>query len=177
MNENMRTYRRELALYALANSTEPMMSAELAEFMCTLAEGEEHAAHCTQGLDAAAVAGVLKRLENEGLVVQGEPKRDKRAGVPRPSWRYALGPAEAKRVTLPEPPPRGSRTATPEPAPNPYDDLSKPQLYALLEAGDAALLELARAQQESLQTLQRTADVCSRIRQRLVAAGLEDRLP
>jgi hypothetical protein len=190
MSENLRIYRRELALYALAKSIEPLMASELVELMRSLSESEAHPEHCMKALDTLTVSGVLKRLENEALAEQSGTKRDRRAGADRPAWRYSLGRAAAQKVSMPDPPPPPSTTQMlPPPLPRTeptlaqewdesrYDNLTRSQLYALLEVGDMALMELARLQQESLLSLQRAAALTGRIRTRLVEAGLGGRLP
>lgn len=181
MSRNLRVYRRDLALYALAGSSEPLMASELADYMVELTRSEAHPDHCRSGIDSATASGVLRSLSNEKLVVQDGEKTDRRAGRPAPTWKYAMGKEAAKRVRMPEPPPSGapltSQLRGQEQKEDPYEGLNRTQMYALLEVGDMAIQELARLQQESMQILQRTSEFASRVRLKLVAAGLEDRLP
>jgi len=181
MSENLRDYRRGLALHALAHGAEPMTASELAEAMGSMSMAEGHPATCWRGIDGPSTLGLLRALENAGLVEQtGETKRDSRSGRAPPTWRYAPGGAPAKQVPLPHPPADLAAQSLQAQAPDDharYGDLTRPQLYALLEVGDMALLEVARMAQESIQGLNRVADFAGRVRHKLVAAGLEDRLP
>lgn len=181
MSESLREYRRGLALYALAHAKSPMTAAETAAAMGELAMGEGHPPACWSNLDAPTVLGILRSLENAGLVIQSdERRRDTRNGRPAPTWDFVGTAAARKAVSMPEPPPKGAPRRALDQAPasgGDYHDLTRPQLYALLEVGDLALQELARMQQEGLQTLQRASEFNGRIRQKLVSAGLEDRLP
>jgi hypothetical protein len=174
MSENLREYRRGLALYVLASQKQPLTAADLVEAMNTTAMNEGHPEDCWRSFDAPGAIGVLRALENARLVEQGEKAWDGRAGRETPTWRYALGPVAAQKVRLPEPPPaRPARAvaaaATPE---DPYAGLDRRQLYAMLEVGDMAMAELARLQAEGFASLQRSLQVNARIRLRLAEVGL-----
>lgn len=174
MSTGMREYRRGLALYVVAHSREPLTAGEVAEAMGTTAMGEGHPSSCWQDLEAPAALGMLRALENAGLVEQtGDTKRDSRSGRTPPTWRYAMGSVAAKRVLLPEPPapsPAARALAAQAPAPadaSPYAGMTRQELYAVLEVSDLYTTACA-------QFMQQVADLNSRARRILAAAGLAD---
>lgn len=168
----MREYRRGLALFAVAHGKEPMTAAEIAEAMGELAMNDGHPKACWSGLDAPAVVGILRSLENAGLVEQAPETKRHRAGRQAPTWRYSLGAAAAKKVQMPEPPPRD---AAPSPATralhaedeSPYSGMTRQQLYAVLEVSDLYVAQCA-------QFMQQVNATNSRARRILADVGLGD---
>ena len=173
MSENLREYHRGLTLYAVAHCKAPMTAAEIAESMGALAMNEGHPRTCFEGIAGPTVLGWLRALENAGLVEQtGTTKRDTRRGSNVPTWCYSLDAAAARKVSMPEPPPKGAaaRAATDLPAladDSPYAGMTRQQLYAVLEASDVYVAGLA-------QFVQHVNDLNSRARRILAAAGLGD---
>lgn len=172
MSENLREYHRGLALYVVAHSQSPLTAAEVAEHMGTLAMSEGHPRACFEAISAPTVLGWLRALENAGLVGQGElPKRDTRNGRTSPTWRYSLGTLAAKKVQIPDAPPKGAPARAPmDPPPadeSPYAGMTRQQLYAVLEVSDLYATQCA-------QFMQSLHDLNSRARRVLAAAGLGD---
>lgn len=172
MSENMREYRRGLALYVVAHGAEPLTAAEIAEAMGEMAMSEGHPPACWASLDGPAVLGILRALENSGLVEQGTATKRHRAGREAPTWRYSLGAVAAKKVQLPDPPQPNlaelSARAQRAPADDsPYSGMTRQQLYAVLEVSDLYVAQCA-------QFMQQVHATNSRARRILAAAGLGD---
>lgn len=169
MNEDRRTYYRELTLFALQRC--PGESTDvLAAAMGEMAMNEGHPARCWKAIGQHQILGVLRTLESQGLVTRiRNAKYDAGKGRERPGWQLSR---EAATRNYPMPfPPEDLEDEPPEPAPAPappatqYDDLSREQLIALLAVHDDITQLVARFTTE-LDGLARNA------RSRLAAMGV-----
>lgn len=181
MSTAMREYRRELALAALDQATEPVTAGELTEMMGLYAQAEGHPPHCWRSLNGSEVSGVLRTLEGDGSVVRAGERRDARAGRDTPVWRLSshmrgqvshvidvptLADLDEGEEEIPlQASPAPALGAEPAVDPSPYGDMSRLQLYALLEVGD----RLAGVQARHMRELQETT---SWARAKLAEVGL-----
>ncbi len=88
---SLRSYHRHLALHVLQGATQ-LTASELHEAMTTCSLAEGHPRECA-AVSPAAVAGMLKGMQGENLVVQGPDKKNQRYGRDEPTWSAALGAA------------------------------------------------------------------------------------
>lgn len=96
MSDDTREYLRDLAMHVLAErDTGDLVAAEVAERMGAAAMAEGHPKRAWGAIDGWTTAGVLRRLENDGLVVRGEPAHSPRKGREEPTYRIAAHAAGA----------------------------------------------------------------------------------
>lgn len=170
-DEAFREYRQDFALAVLLRSSRPMTAGDVAEHIAVLGLAEAHPEECWRGASPAAIAGHLRALETRGLVQKEGERPNMRAGRPEPMWRPV---AEYDRTASIPPAPLLDEEATdnfaltpPAPTPdNPYENLSRPQLYTLLGVHD----EISGACYRFLREMQ---DINERARRQLSAAGVE----
>ncbi|PJK00822.1 hypothetical protein CO641_02300 [Lysobacteraceae bacterium NML91-0213] len=175
MRAAIRQYRRELALFLLDRIVDPISSGDLVEQMGAFAQAEGHPEVCWRSINGPDVHGILRALEGEGMVVRDGSDRDRRAGRDTPLWRIANHVrGAALTVTVPdvddeaeEEIPITASLAAVAGVETPYDTMTRPQLYALLETAD----EMAGAQARILREIQ---EVAERARRRLASVGLLD---
>lgn len=152
MSDESREYLRDLAMHVLAESgVGELTAAEVGERMGVAALTEGHPKRAWSGIDGWTVSGVLRRLENDGLAVRGEPARSARKGRDEPTYRIAAH-AVAARWPVPLAPTRAAAlpllAAGLQVANSPDDQdaaaeasrwshLSRTELEALLDYADA----------------------------------------
>lgn len=164
-NEDLKLYHRQLALYCLQSTDQPLTSGECADMMQTAALNAMHDEPCWKRIDAGKVAGTLKALVNSGAALKADPARNARAG--RDQERWTQNPI-AERVDLPEcpgesePPPRAQVLV----ASDPYQHLSREQLVAMMLVHDELGVAIANFKSE-------LNDIEQRARRQLAAVGLE----
>ncbi|OWQ58490.1 hypothetical protein [Stenotrophomonas maltophilia] len=138
--EQLRSYHRQQVLYALQQASEPMTASEVHEGMTTLALAMGHPRECA-AITPAAVAGILRGMLGEQLVIQGEDKANRRYGRAEPTWSAAAGHAQVSQPTAP-----GRIAAAPVGAPmaagqgTQLRQITMDQRLAFLQAECAALL-------------------------------------
>nr|MBH1517212.1 hypothetical protein [Stenotrophomonas maltophilia] len=98
--DQLRNYHRQQVLYALQQGGEPMTASEVHEGMTTLALAMGHPRECA-AITPAAVAGILRGMLGEVLVVQGEDRQNPRYGRGEPTWTAAAGLARVERPLSP----------------------------------------------------------------------------
>lgn len=172
MNDDaFREYRQDFTLAVLLRNFRPMTAGDVAEHIAVLGPAEAHPDECWRGASPAAIAGHLRALETRGLVQKDGERTNQRAGRPEPTWRPV---AEYDRTApIPMPPLLGDEASEdfaltpPAPLPeNPYEKLSRPQLYTLLNVHD----EISGTCYRFLRDIQ---DINERARRQLSAAGIE----
>lgn len=167
MKDGLREYRQDFALAILLRGCRPMSAAEVAEHIAVLGQMEGHPASCWRDADPITMAGHLRALETKSLVVKSGVRQDTRAGRDVPMWK----PVAEYQHTAPLPlPPETSEAkaapAMPRPAdPNPYADLTRSQLYALLQVHD----QISGVCQRFMRDME---DLSEKARRQLNAAGL-----
>lgn len=108
MSDENREYLRDLAMHVLADSgATELTAAEVAERMGVAALADGHPKRAWSGIDGWTVSGVLRRLENDGLAMRGEPARSARKGRDEPTYRIA-GHAASATWPIPLPPTRAA---------------------------------------------------------------------
>lgn len=151
--EDLKLYHRELALYCLQSSDQPLTSGECAELMQTTALGAMHEDLCWKRIDAGKVAGTLKALVNSGQALKATPLHNGRQG--RPQERWVQNHASA-RVAIPEcpaeesavPPAANPQTLSASVGTDPYQHLTRQQLLAVVRIQDEACDIAARFMRE-----------------------------
>lgn len=142
-SEDLKVYHRELALYCLQSSDQPLTSGECAELMQTTALNAMHDDLCWKRIDAGKVAGTLKALANAGHALKAAPVRNGRLGRDQERWQQNH---ESARAALPECPAEAQAHA-PAPAScpqnlspalgsDPYQHLTREQLLAVVRIQD-----------------------------------------
>lgn len=108
MSEESREYLRDLAMHVLAGSNgAELTAAEVAEQMGAAAMAEGHPKRAWSSIDGWTVSGVLRRIENDGLIMRGEPARSPRKGREEPTYRIAAH-AAAEAWPIPMAPQRAA---------------------------------------------------------------------
>ncbi len=151
--ESLKRYRREFVMSVLGQTVGAMNAAEIAEVIQSQAMMAGHPKECWGSTDAATVAGVLKALADEGIVV--------RIGMVGTRSTYKLNGNDFEYPKVPTPP-----TDDEDVAEFDYDQLDKRQVRALLEVGDEVSALMAKFQAEMQQMREH-------IRARLAEVGLE----
>lgn len=142
--EALKLYHRELALYCLQSSDQPLTSGECAELMQTTALSAMHEDLCWKRIDAGKVAGTLKALVNAGHAIKADPLHNARQGRPQERW---VQNHDSPRALIPEcpaerqapPPASNPQSLSPALGADPYQHLTREQLLALLQLQDDAL--------------------------------------
>ncbi|KLJ02839.1 hypothetical protein [Luteimonas sp. FCS-9] len=170
MSEDLREYRRELALYCITRETRPVSAADLAETMGTLAMREGHPKACFARLDGVEVAGILRVLRSTGRVVNTAAIHSSAHARSVPMWRAADG---EERSPMPLPPDDEDLAPSPRVS-APAVDL---RTEAMLTVGDmtAAFLAQQRADREAFEReqLRKHMEFTARARDTLARAGVE----
>lgn len=165
MKEQIRQYRRDLALAVLSNQSGPISAAQVCQSMEALSRAELHPEACWRGLDAPEVAGILRSLEAQGQVEKEEgAHHNTRHGRPEPGWELAA--PNGDYPVPPEPDLRPRAAAAQAPA-DEFSGLSRAELVALLTANNDLLLTVSKF-------LEDISAAKIRARQQLAAAGLVD---
>ncbi|MEN5117480.1 hypothetical protein ABE488_09125 [Luteimonas sp. TWI662] len=171
MSDDLREYRRELALYCITRETRPVSAADLAETMGTLAMREGHPKACFARLDGVEVAGILRALRNTGHVRSAGAVHSSAQGREVPVWLKADGQERSPMPLPPDDEPAASRA--PSPAAGALDDRTE----AMLAVGDmtAAFYAQQRAEREAFEReqLRKHMEFTARARDTLVRAGVE----
>lgn len=167
-DEALKEYRQDFALAVLLRSDQPCTAGDIAEHITVLAQSEGHPDECWRGANPAAVSGHLRALEARGLVRKDESRKNGRNGRPEPTW-LAMATHDAS-APLPFPPDADTPAfvlTPPLPIPaNPYEQLTRPQLYVLLGVHD----EISGACRRFLRDIEEISD---KSRRRLEQAGIE----
>jgi hypothetical protein len=161
MNDDLKTYHRELAMACLHRAPQPMTAAELAEFMGQVAMMEGHAPACFKSISASRVAGIMRTLQGDAQVLS-QSKYDSSEGRDVPYWEMA---SRDKSYPFPFPPDEGEEPPEPAKSTSPYDHLSREQLIALLGIHDDIATAVARFKTE-------LDELAANTRQRLAVAGV-----
>lgn len=142
-------YQRELLLCSLHQAGAPTSAAELCDAMSSLALEAYADKDQWATLTTASVAGLLRVLQREGLVVADGSERDSRQGRAVPTWRPAAGFDQDYPVPMPrsQPDPAGGDLPRQELAPcSPYAGLTPVKARALLAIHDRIFEATARRQ-------------------------------
>ncbi|MGH8073675.1 MAG: hypothetical protein ACREO4_06330 [Lysobacter sp.] len=172
MNDDVfREYRQDFALAVLLRNFRPMTAGDVAEHIAVLGPAEAHPDDCWRGASPAAIAGHLRALETRGLVQKDGERANVRAGRAEPMWRpvgeYNRTAPIPMAPLLDEEGVDDFALTPPAPLPdNPYENLSRPQLYTLLNVHD----EISGACYRFLREMQ---DINERARRQLSQAGVE----
>lgn len=150
--DQLRGYHRHAILYVLSGAG-AMTAAEIHEAVTTHALTGGHPKECAS-ITPAAVAGILRSLQNEQLVVPARGRFNTRHGRTEPTWIADEGVNFAAPPSAPQP------EARPAPARwvggpyEPMQDLSREQLMAILLVGDELAGATARymAEVEEIKT-------------------------
>jgi hypothetical protein len=142
MNDDaLKDYQRQFALASLRKAGKELTSNEIAEQIQINALVEGHPDACWRSMSPPSVAGHMRSLEKAGDVVRCGARSNGRAGRDEPTWKPVAGYDPKAEFPLPlqdapSAPPAPVRAAAPPPDASPYADLTRPQLYALLEVHD-----------------------------------------
>ncbi len=143
--EDLRNYHSSAVIHVL--QAEPGSTAsELHEAITTMALAAGHPAECS-AISPASVAGLLRTLVREGLVGQGEERKNPRYGRAEPTWAVT---AHVPSTEFPSAP-AGRRSGAGRGAfavGDPMAGLSREQLLATLLVGDELSAATARFQAE-----------------------------
>ncbi len=129
MSENLREYRRALALFCLQEANTPTTAGDLLEAMGVHALAEQHPPRCYRGMDGRAVSGILQSLKREGLVRQADREHNGSYGRDEPRWEVVR---TGSRHHAPLPPDDEDPIAAPgrDPSTIPLEDLTPSQLLS-----------------------------------------------
>ena len=178
MSEDLRSYRRALALYCLAGpkKTCPSMTAgELSELMRTTAEAYDHSRACYADISPAVVAGYLATLERQKQVQRAGERHNTRHGRAEPLWQRSGFDGELE--PMPDPPgwedPEQEPEAPAHGATLDYARLDRRQLEAVASAQDVLLVALSHHVVDPRRSLAHLEPARAQAREILRAAGLE----
>lgn len=168
MRESFRQYRQAFALSVMSKKGVAMTAADVSEHIQVVATMDGHPDECWRQCDPMTMSGVLRALENDGLVKRNGDAKDRRAGRKVPLYVLVDPSCEHSQ---PEPPdddeaPQASPAPTPQKIPN--TELTIGQAYVLLEIGDEFFGTVGRFMRD-IQELQAKA------RRKLADAGIEVR--
>ena len=147
MSENLREYRRALALFCLQEANTPTTAGDLMEVMGVYSLSEQHPVRCYRGMDARTVSGVLQSLKREGLVQQTDRQHNGQYGRDEPCWAIVH---KGVRHPAPMPPDDDEpMTATGiDPSSIPLEHLTPSQLLSRARALDVQVRELTERVRE-----------------------------
>lgn len=170
-DEALKEYRQDFVLAVLTRTPighEALSAGEIAEHIAVLAQAEDHPEACWRGANPTAVSGHLRTLESRGAVVKGLPRKNGRTGRAEPTWCVDPG-CRNPDAPLPLPPETDAPFVLVPPVPtpaNPYEQLTRPQLYELLGVHD----EISGACRRFLRDIE---EITEKSRRRLERAGIE----
>lgn len=160
----LKAYHRDLLRYCLQLIDEPMTAGDLQDEMSSYALSAFHPKEAWAGITPAAVAGLLKTMNADGLVIKSDPVRNARLGRNEVTW--LLQPAlRSDTPAPPSAPAEAVASAAPAPPPDPYAHLSREQLVTVLGVHDDISECVARFQTE-------LANIAATARARLLKVGL-----
>lgn len=180
MIEDNRDYRKDFALAVLRRAFRPMTASEIAEHIAVLGPVEGHPRKCWAACSPVVIAGVMRTLELNNVVTKDEePVKNTRSGRLEPKWipvdgydraaAIPMAPDLSEQAPAPATAVLEAKQVAPAAVPavtSPYADLSRQQLYALLQVHDEISGAAARFFSE-------VRDINSRARAALMAVGIE----
>lgn len=168
--DELKEYRQDFTVAILYTVDGPLTAGDVAEHLAVLAAAEGHPPECWRSADPTTMAGHLRALEARHVVHKVGIRADGRAGRQVPTWALTDAWRERAAPRIPMPPtgnePAVATAAPREEEPNPYADLSRSELYALLKVHD----KISGACRRFLRDME---ELSEEARRELTAAGLK----
>lgn len=172
--EEAKAYRRDLLMCGLSRMGAPSTAAEVAEYVLSIAASEGHPREAFAALTPQTVAGILRGMEQAGIIQRGESRYDASKGREQSRWCVV---DRDPRYPVPMPPDY-EPDSTPEPAAraeprSPYEGLSRDQMITLLQVHDDIAGAVSRMRAAVAEAQAELDSIVSTARTRLAARGLE----